>query len=267
MIEELLREHGVHPNTEMDQHFLDSEDIILKEVEEAEISSEDTVLEIGGGVGNLTEKLAESAGKVLTVEKDSKLVKVLRERFRDTENVEVIEGDFLELKDDLEYDRCVSNPPYNLSSEIVEELGKKEVMSVLLLQKDFVDKLIAKPGSDSYSFFTVMTNFYFIPVFLKEVSRSSFIPEPEVDSALVKLFPRKKGFRVERETFERTARALFTHRRKKVRNAMVDSRHILEMEKKRLKEIRDKIPYSGERVVNLDVRKVAEIAEFLEEKR
>lgn len=265
MIEKLLQKHGVSPNTEMDQHFLDSEEVLEKEIEEADMGEEDVVLEIGAGLGNLTEKLSEKAGKVIAVEKDSRLAEILREKFKDS-NVEIVEGDFLKIQEELpDFDKCVSNPPYNLSSDIVETLGEKGKLSVLLLQKDFAKKLVAKPGSSSYVFFTVLTNFYFIPVYIRDVPSRSFVPEPEVDSALVKLFPRKTRFGVEDdEFFLKVVKSLFTHRRKKVRNAVVDSRHILGASKEKLKEIRDSVPHSEERPVNLDIKKIADICKYLE---
>ncbi len=265
MIRETLKKHGIKPDKDLDQHFLLSQKILKREVDEAEITSEDVVLEIGGGIGNLTEKLAGKAKKVITVEKDRKLVKFLRKKFKDCD-VEVVEGDFIDKKAELnEFTKCVSNPPYHISSEIVEFLGKKNILSVLLFQKEFVDKLVAGPGSGSYGFFTVLTNFYFIPVFLEEVPRSSFFPSPEVDSALVKLFPRKTRFGIKNdEDFLKTARALFTTKRKKVRNSLVDSRHILGVSKKEIKDIRDEVPHSDKRVLKLSIKQISDIHKHLE---
>ncbi len=265
MIRETLEKKGIKPNKDLDQHFLLSEKILKREVDEAEITSEDIVLEIGGGIGNLTEELSDRAKKVITVEKDHKLANFLRKKFVNY-NVEVIEGDFIDKKEELqEFTKCVSNPPYQISSEIVEFLGKKNVLSVLILQKEFVDKLVAGPGSGNYGFFTVLTNFYFIPVFLEKVPKINFFPNPEVDSAMVKFFPRKTRFGIDDdESFLRTVRALFTTKRKKVRNSLVDSRHILKVSKEEIKNIRDEIPYSNKRVVNLSIKEIADIHIYLE---
>lgn len=253
-----LKELGVNPVD--GQHFLNSEPVTAALVEAGEVDGE-TVLEIGAGTGVVTEKLAEKAEKVYAVEKDHKLARHLKSRFKDKENVEVIEGDALdeELPD---YTRCVSNLPFQISSKTVEFLGEKQIQSSLIVQKEFAEKLIAEPGDSSYGYTTVKANYYFVPVKLRDVSRRSYHPQPEVETSIIKLYPNKERHGIEdEEQFFTVAKALFTHDRKKVRNAFVDARHMLEIEKERAKQMRDKLPHSEERVVDLDVRKIVEIVE------
>ncbi|MDY6770523.1 MAG: 16S rRNA (adenine(1518)-N(6)/adenine(1519)-N(6))-dimethyltransferase RsmA [Candidatus Nanohaloarchaea archaeon] len=266
MIKETLQRHGLEPDPQQGQHFLADERILQQEVREAEVSADDTLLEIGAGIGNLTRKLTAAAGHVHAVERDKRMVAALREELDGIDNVDVIEGDILEL-DWPEFDKCVSNPPYEISSELIERLGKAGQLSVLTLQQAFAEKLVAEPGSSGYSRISVLANYHFIPVYIRDVSRESFYPPPEVDSALLKLFPREKQFGIEDEdAFFEVVRALFTHKRKKVRNAFVDSRHILDMDKDAAKAMRDDLPHSEERVINLDLQKLAEVTAFLEDK-
>ncbi|MCJ7450607.1 MAG: 16S rRNA (adenine(1518)-N(6)/adenine(1519)-N(6))-dimethyltransferase RsmA [Candidatus Nanohaloarchaeota archaeon QJJ-9] len=263
MIREKLRKHGIKPDSNRDQHFLDDSKVAERMVEEAEFEGEESILEIGAGIGNLTEKIAEKSEKVYAVEKDKKMVEVLQEELSGREDVETIHGDInkIELP---EYDKCISNPPYHLSSEIVEKLGRKGKLSVLMLQKEFAERIVAEPGNSDYSRITVLTNLYFIPVFLENVPKDSFYPEPEVDSAIVKLYPRKDKFGIEdEEWFLKIIRGLFTHRNKKTRNAFVDARHIIEISKDEAKELRDKLPHSEERVKDLEMKKLGEISNFL----
>ena len=261
-IEKKLRQLGVQPVE--GQNFLNSEPIIKALVEAGEIEEDHNVLEIGPGTGSITDYLIGKAAKVYAVENDTTLANHLEEKYSG-ENTEVVNEDFLNY-DIPDIDRCVSNIPFQISSEIIEILGKNQIQSSLIVQKALAAKAVAEPGDSNYGPFTVMVNYYFIPVKLRDVSKRRYFPKPEVETSILKLYPNKErhGIEDEGEFFE-TTKALFTHKRKKVRNAFVDARHMFEIEKDRAKELRDEIPHSEQRVINLDVRKMAEIAEFLED--
>ncbi|MCJ7429097.1 MAG: 16S rRNA (adenine(1518)-N(6)/adenine(1519)-N(6))-dimethyltransferase RsmA [Candidatus Nanohaloarchaeota archaeon QJJ-5] len=265
MIQELLARYGIEADKQQGQHFLASERILDKEVDAADIEADDVVLEIGAGLGTLTERLAEKADRVIAVEKDQNLVSVLEDRLSTYDNVTITQGDIMDMEWPS-FDRCVSNPPYHLSSELIEALGTRQRFSVMVLQKQFADRLTAEPGEDGYSRLTVMARYYFIPVVLETVGADLFYPRPEVDSSLVKLYPRKDRHGIQdEEAFFRTSRALFTHKRKKVRNAVVDARHILNTEKDKVKAVRDEVPHSEQRVINLDIPAINDICQFLED--
>jgi 16S rRNA (adenine1518-N6/adenine1519-N6)-dimethyltransferase len=254
-----LRKLGIKPVK--GQNFLTSEVIVEALVEAGEVEDQE-VLEIGAGTGAITQKLSEKAEKVYAVENNSVLSKHLREEF-ESSNVEVFEQDILE-HDFGEVDRCVSNIPFHLSSEILEKLGKEQIQSALIIQDDLADRIVAEPGESDYGRLTVMINYYFIPVKLRTVPSSSFEPAPDVQAAIVKLYPNEERHGVENEDFFfKIVRALFTHKRKKVRNAFVDARHILEISKDEAKEIRDDLPHSEKRVNQLEIIELKEIAEFL----
>ena len=268
MSRELLEKHGLQPKKELGQNFLSDSKVLEKEVETCEVGPEDTVLEIGGGTGNLTQKILDKSDKVVCIEPDERLVKVLKNRFEEEISqgrLQVLEDTFSNVKDSLKgVDKCVSNPPYYISQEVIEYLGSKGILSVLILQKEFVDKVVAKPGSTEYTFFSLLTNYYFIPVFVEKVGKHKFNPSPKIDSAIIKLFPRKKKFGVkDDEWMLKVGKVLFNNKMKKVRNSLVDGRHILEVSKDKIKGLRDEVPYSNERVVNLDVKKVADISKTL----
>ncbi|MFB6190362.1 MAG: 16S rRNA (adenine(1518)-N(6)/adenine(1519)-N(6))-dimethyltransferase RsmA [Candidatus Nanohaloarchaea archaeon] len=258
MIEEELRRLGVKPVK--GQNFLDSEAVIDALVEAGEVEGE-TVLEIGGGTGAITAKLQEKAGKVHVLETDTTLAEHLEDEFPEAE---VSDEDFLEWSIPGDVTRCVANLPFQISSEAVRKLGENQVQSALIVQDELADKMVAEPSSPRYGFFTVMVNYFFIPVKLRKVSRENYHPEPEVDTAIVKLYPNRDRHGIENEEkFFEVTKALFTHDRKKTRNAFVDARHMLDIEKSRAKELRDELPHSEERVVNLEVLELAEIADFL----
>ncbi|MFB6213854.1 MAG: 16S rRNA (adenine(1518)-N(6)/adenine(1519)-N(6))-dimethyltransferase RsmA [Candidatus Nanohaloarchaea archaeon] len=260
MIEQTLKELGIKPVK--GQNFLDSEPVVEALVEAGETEDE-IVLEIGAGTGLITASLEEKAEKVYALETDTKLSRHLEERFPGGK-VEVMNHDFLDYDIPGDVTRCVSNLPFQISSDAVRKLGEEQVQSALIVQDELADKMVAEPSTGKYGFFTVMVNYFFIPVKLRTVSRENYHPQPEVDTAIVKLYPNRERHGVkDEEWFFRVAKALFTHDRKKARNAFVDARHILEIEKSRAKELRDEIPHSEKRVVNLEVIEIAEIAEFL----
>lgn len=257
-VKKTLAELGIKPVR--GQNFLISEPVVTSLVEAGEVE-EEKVLEIGAGTGVITEKLSEKAERIEAVEKNTVLAEHLKERFRDS-NVEVVEEDI--LQHDFDADRCVSNLPFQLSSEILEMLGEEQVQSSLIVQDELADKIVAEPGESNYGPFTVRINYYFIPVKLRTVGKTNFYPAPEVDAAIIKLYPNRKrhGVKDEEQFFE-TVKALFTHKRKKVRNAFVDARHIFEVEKEKAKELRDEVPHSEERVNELEIIQFKEISEFI----
>lgn len=256
-----LRKLGIKPVK--GQNFLTSEVIVEALVEAGEVEDQ-KVLEIGAGTGAITRKLSEKAEKVYAVENNSVLAEHLKDVFENS-NVELVEQDILEY-DLPNVDRCVANIPFHLSSEILEMLGRNQIQSALIIQEDLADRIVAEPGESDYGRLTVMINYYFIPVKLRSVPSSSFEPSPDVQAAIIKLYPNEKRHGVEdEEFFFKIVRALFTHKRKKVRNAFVDARHILEISKDEAKEIRDNLPHSEKRVNELEIIQLKEIAEFLTE--
>lgn len=258
-VKKVLRRIGLKPVK--GQNFLTNENVVDALVEASEIDEKKT-LEIGPGTGVITRKLVERASDVVAVEQDTTLAKHLEKKFSGS-NIEIVNQDFLDYEITDE-ERCVSNLPFQISSEAIEKLGKAQIQSALILQKELVDKAIASPGDSNYGRFTIMVNYYFIPVKLRNVSSSAYYPSPDVQTAIIKLYPNKQRHGIEDEDmFFKVTRALFTHKRKKVRNAFVDSRHILDMEKDRAKEFRDELPYSEERVINLDVKQIGQISDYI----
>jgi 16S rRNA (adenine1518-N6/adenine1519-N6)-dimethyltransferase len=259
-IQEELRKAGVKPGK--GQNFITDKSVVTALVEAGEV--EGKVLEIGPGTGNITGKLSEKTRDLTVVERNRNLANYLEKKYPD---VEVLREDFLELDlKEMEIDRCVSNIPFEISSNIVEKLGEAQIQSALIVQDELADKIVADPGDKNYGILSVKAQYFFVPVRLRTISSRSFYPEPEIDAAIIKLYPNRERHQVENEEeFFQLVKALFTHKRKKLRNSFVDVRHMLEYEKDRAKELRDQLPHSEERVVNLGIKELAEAAEFLEE--
>jgi 16S rRNA (adenine1518-N6/adenine1519-N6)-dimethyltransferase len=199
------------------QNFLVDRDVLSRIADYAELNPTDRILEIGAGTGNLTRVLSRRAGRVYAVEVDSGLAAGLKGRFA---NVEVISGDALkvELPD---YNKVVSNLPYQISSKITYRLLSKPFdLAVLMYQKEFAKRLIALPGTAEYGRLSMVVGHYARAEVLESVSRTAFRPNPRVGSAIVRLRPRQDRLDVNHENFMKLATGLFSHRRKKLGPAL-----------------------------------------------
>ncbi len=217
----LLRKHGIRLSKRAGQHQVIDPIVLERMMDYAELSHDDIVLEIGAGTGNLTCLLAQRAGKVIAVERDRRFVEILRERLKDCPNVELLCGDALRIEFP-EFNKVVANLPYSISSDITFRLLERDFSSaVLMYQREFAERLVAKPGSDEYSRLTVNVYYRAEVELLEEVPPTAFVPQPKVTSSIVRLSPREPPFEVVgKDMFFRVVRALFQHRRQRVRNAL-----------------------------------------------
>jgi 16S rRNA (adenine1518-N6/adenine1519-N6)-dimethyltransferase len=219
----LLHLHRVFPKKRLGQNFVTNRALLQKMISYASVSREDTVLEVGAGLGFLTQLLSPKCKRVIAVEVDPRLIRILRSELRDLGNVDLIEGDVLSLSVP-QFNKVVSTPPYSISSPLLFWLLKRRFdCAVLTFQKEFAERLNAPVGSRDYGRLTVGTYYRAEAELLDHVPRSMFYPPPDVDSMVVRLKPREKPpFPVEdEEAFFKLVQTLFTQRNKKVRNAIV----------------------------------------------
>jgi len=118
-LKKLLKEHNIEPNKRLGQNFLIDNNIVEKLIKNADIFKDDIILEIGSGLGTLTKEIAKQAKKVITIEKDKKLIEILKEVLRDYENIEIINEDILKYKLDLKNYKIIANIPYYLTSHLI----------------------------------------------------------------------------------------------------------------------------------------------------
>jgi 16S rRNA (adenine1518-N6/adenine1519-N6)-dimethyltransferase len=193
-----------------------------KIVESANLDSDSTVLEIGGGLGMLSEKLAESAGRVYIIEIDKRLVLALREILSEYSNVDIIQGDALTVKLP-EVDRLVSNLPYSISSPITFRLLEetKFRFAILMYQSEFAQRLIAKPGSSNYSRLSVDVQYLARIQEVMQVPAADFYPVPAVDSMVVRVEARKDGpFAQDRRILFWLVHGIYSYPNKVLRKAL-----------------------------------------------
>jgi 16S rRNA (adenine1518-N6/adenine1519-N6)-dimethyltransferase len=211
-----LHELGIPPLKRYGQHFLLSREARDRLVDEAELSRDDTVVEVGAGLGFVTAALASRAGNVVAIEKDRTLAKHLEGKFSANRNVQVIHRDALTVPIPINA-KIVSSPPYNISSKLVLQiLCSKFTLASLILQEDFVNRLTAQSGSREYGRLTVMLQSRAHAELVSKVSKSEFYPAPRVDSAIATIRPTAQNPTIhDNRVFEELVRAMFTQRRRK----------------------------------------------------
>lgn len=218
----LLRRYRIFPKRRLGQHFMVEPLIFQLLANYASLCKDDIVLDVGAGLGFLTRFLAERCGRVLAVELDNRLVKILHEQLKGLPNVVVIEGDVLKIPLPT-FNKVVSIPPYGISSTLVQWLFSKKLdCAVMVFQKEFAKRLMAPIGSDDYGWLTVLAYYHFDVELLDDVPKSFFYPQPEIDSIIVRLKPKPQpSFKLKDEAFfTRLVQALFTQRNRKVRNTI-----------------------------------------------
>lgn len=240
-IKKILRENRFSPSKRRGQVFLVNKGILKKIVETANLGKKDFVLEIGAGLGNLTFELAKKAGLVLAVEKEKKLAEILENNLKSFcfQNVMVFPGDILKNFQKIvsflpKNYKVVANIPYYLSSRLIRkflEEKKKPQFLVLMLQKELAQRICASPPK--MSLLAVSVQFYAKSQIISFVSRNSFFPIPKVDSAILKIVP-KRNLKVSqqfRANFFKILRAGFSHPRKQLVNNFSKE---LKVEKKKI---------------------------------
>ena len=209
------------------QHFLVDAQIIDRILSYGDIQPTETILEIGGGTGNLTRKLARRCHKLSVIEADWRLA----EQLRTIKGVEVLHGDALRVEFPP-FDKTISNLPYQISSEVTFKLLKYPfVFGVLMYQREFAERMVATPGTKNYSRLTVCLSYRSQVEVLEHVASTAFNPRPRVDSAIVKLIQVKPRFDVLDETFFHDfVRAIFTQRRKRLKAALMTAAKLLNVQ-------------------------------------
>ncbi len=196
-VRNLLKSYGIRPLKRLGQNFLVNEKAFEKILKAADLSSKDVVLEIGSGIGNLTLKLAKKVKEVIAIEKDKKMCEILTQELKDQDikNVQIINHDILKI-DLIPYTKSpyklVANLPYYITSPVIRkflEFNKPPKSMVLMIQKEVAQRICAKPGK--MSILAVSVQFYANPKIISYISKKSFWPQPKVDSAIIKIVPKK----------------------------------------------------------------------------
>ena len=226
VIKELLRTHNTASNNLLGQNFLLEKRVAAKMLRAAELSFKDTILEIGPGIGTLTKELAKNAGRIIAVEKDPAMIKILEETVKTLSNVKIIQADILSLprlRLAKEGYKLVANLPYYITSPVIrmflEAKFPKPKLMVFMVQKEVAQRICVK--SPDMNLLAVSVQFYAEPKIVSFVRKGAFWPRPKVDSAILKITPKKELPFVNPALFFRIVKAGFKQPRKQLGNNLV----------------------------------------------
>lgn len=221
----VLGERNIQLTKSLGQNFLHDQNQLQRIVGAAALSKVERVLEIGPGLGPLTDLLLENAGHVLAIEKDARLVAVLRQHFAGRDKLELLHADALDVVRDRARDwsgwKLVANLPYSVASPILVELAQNPARPermVATLQLEVARRLMARVGDDDYGVLTLLLQLRYAPQEWFKIPRGCFFPEPDVDSACVVLVRRDVPLLAEEQhrMFERVVKRAFSQRRKQM---------------------------------------------------
>jgi 16S rRNA (adenine1518-N6/adenine1519-N6)-dimethyltransferase len=244
---EIIRKYAIKPRKRLGQSFLMEQNVIRKIAALANVTKNDIVVEIGAGIGVLTEDLAQNAAKLIAVEMDDKLIEVLKDKLLKYNNVQIYSGDILKFdfgaiaRDGQQKIKVIGNVPYNISSQVLFHLlsFRKIIDSfVLMLQKEVIQRLVAPPGGEDYGVPSVILQMFASVEKVLDVPAGCFYPRPKVESSVI------KGFFLERplvelaneEFFIRLVRDAFAQRRKMLINNLKKSKLLEGVSESFLKE-------------------------------
>lgn len=248
---DILNKYNIKLNKNLGQNYLIDRNKRDQIIDFGNITKKDIILEIGPGIGTLTCELSSKAKKVIAIEQDPTIFDILKERLENENitNVELINDDALNV-DFPEFNKIISNLPYQISSPITFKFLEYDFdTAILMYQKEFANRMKGKVGTKDYSRLSAMLYFKCEVELLTNVSAESFIPKPKVDSTVIKLSPKIPEFEGELSklaiseineddfrTYSKFTKALFQHKNKKARNALIDSRHeVSSLDKKEFK--------------------------------
>lgn len=235
----IMKQNNITANKKLGQNFLVDENVVDSIVEAAGVTKEDLVIEIGPGLGTLTKRLLDKAGKVICIELDHKMISILENRFKLYNNIEIINEDVLKIdlnrlievnkNENIKKAKIVANLPYYITTPIIMKLleEKLNIESItVMIQKEVAQRLAAIPGKKEVGSITYTIWYYTEPKIVLEVPKDSFIPEPEVTSSVINLKVLDKP-RIEvkdEKTFFKVLKAAFMQKRKTLINALVNGK-------------------------------------------
>ena len=272
-VKNYLKENSIFPNKNRGQNFLCDRNIANNIANIVVNNRSKYALEIGGGLGSLSDILINIYKENLTIaEYDKALYNHLIKKYSNNSNINIIHKDILtvnieDIKKEVKFD-IYGNIPYNIASPIMEWLFcdcyDKWNYAVFMVQSDFANRLIAKPNTENYSTLTLFANFMSDIKFEYNVSKEVFYPKPNVESSVISIIPKKVNFEI-LNIFKSVSKTLFHNRRKNIKNNFINSPYI-NIEKEKIDEILDKANIDkNDRGESLSLEEVKKLSSIIKE--
>lgn len=273
----ILNKYNIKADKKLGQNFLISDDAVNRIIEKSEVTKSDLVIEIGPGLGTLTKELLEKAGKVICIELDTRMVKILNERFSLYDNFEIIHDDILKVdlksiikrekeNQNMKEAKIVANLPYYITTPIIMKLLEEKLdlkTITVMVQKEVADRLTALPGTKKSGAITYGVYYYAEAEEVLEVLPESFIPAPEVTSEVIQFKIRKEPpvFVGDDKKMFQIIKCAFTQRRKTLLNSLVNTNIFNSKEhgSKILKEVNLKENVRPEELTLEDFARIADL--------
>lgn len=271
----IMKKYGIKANKDLGQNFLINNEVVENIINSSEVSEEDLIIEIGPGLGTLTKELLKKAGKVICIELDKKMIKILKERFISYSNLEIINDDVLKVDlkelinkykghDNIKKVKIVANLPYYITTPIIMKLleDKLDIESItVMIQKEVADRLIEIPGGKNTGAITYTIYYYCESEKIMEVPNNSFIPEPDVTSEVIKMKLRNKpAAEIENpKVMFMIIKSAFMQRRKTLLNALTNTQ-VFASKQEGLKILKKLNLDENVRAENLSIQDYANIA-------
>ena len=270
----ILKKYNIIANKKLGQNFLIDDEVIDNIIEASKVNKSDLVIEIGPGLGTLTKKLLDNAGKVICIELDTKMINILNERFKFYNNFEVINEDVLkvDLKELIKYNKnnnlvnakVVANLPYYITTPIIMKLleDRLDIESItVMVQKEVAERLVDIPGGKNSGAITYAINYYTKPEKIIDVPNTSFIPAPEVNSSVINLnVLNKPSVEVKNEELLfKIIKMAFMQKRKTLLNGLTNGKLASKEEiEKMLLDLQFDLKIRGEKLTLEDFAKMAD---------
>lgn len=271
----IMKKYGIKANKDLGQNFLINNEVVENIINSSEISKEDLIIEIGPGLGTLTKELIKRAGKVVCIELDKKMIKILKDRFITSSNLEILNEDVLQVdlnelikkhkgNDNIKKAKIVANLPYYITTPIIMKLleDKLDIESItVMIQKEVADRLIDIPGGKYTGAITYTIFYYCESEKIMEVPSDSFIPEPDVTSEVIKMKLRNKpAAEIENpKVMFMIIKSAFMQRRKTLLNALTNTQ-VFASKQEGLKILKKLNLDENVRAENLSIQDYANIA-------
>lgn len=266
VVKKFLKKHKIRPLKRLGQNFLIDKRVIKKIIQASNLCSEHTILEIGPGIGAITRELAKNTKKVIAMEKDPKMVEILKETLEDFKNVEIVQGDVLKIEPKTYHlkpktYKIIANLPFYITAPCIRKFLEKDnppQEMILIVQKEVAQRICARTGK--MNLLAVSVQFYAKPKIISFISKKSFWPSPKVDGAILKI-PTPSTPSISGVDFFRIVKAGFSQPRKQLANNLSKG---LKINKQKVQELLLKINIQpSQRAETLSISQWIKLTEML----